>query len=177
MSFEKQGVVIEGKEISIRNPDKVVGIGEAYLNAGDTSVVVTYSLGSCIGVSLYDPVSKAGGLAHFMLPLSRDNKEKARQRPFLYCDSGMSEMLQGIFELGAEKKRIIVKIAGGAQVLDINDTFRIGKKNSAVIKKFLWKNGLLIDSEDTGGEIARTMYLDMNSGRTFLRKQGKITEL
>lgn len=168
---------IDNKVVAVRSPDIVVGIGDIYTGGETSSIIVTYSLGSCIGVSIYDSVSRTGGLAHFMLPMSRDNPLKAADKPGLYCDTGMAQMLQRLYESGAEKKRLIIKLAGGARVLDINDTFRIGSKNNAVIRKFLWKNGLMIAADDTGGEVARTMYLDMGTGRTFLRKQGKIHEL
>ncbi len=140
-------------------------------------VLVTYSLGSCVGVTLYDPLQKIGGLIHCMLPLSKIDPVKAKDNPYMFVDTGLPLLLQTILDLGGEKKRIIAKVAGGAVLLNDNGTFRIGERNYIVVRKLLWKNNILISSEDVGGTIPRTMYLYINDGKTIIRSTGKEYEL
>lgn len=135
-----------------------------------SDVLITYSLGSCVGVSLYDPVLHLGGLIHLQLPLSSSNPAQAQARPSLYVDTGMVMMLQEMYNLGAVKTRLICKVAGAGSPLAIDQSqFRIGEKNLAVLKKVLWKNGILINGELVGGDSAKTMLLDMETGKTYLR--------
>lgn len=140
-------------------------------------VLVTYSLGSCIGVTIYDPELKIGGLIHCLLPLSKDHPEKAAERPATYVDTGIVVLLNELFARGAVRERLIVKVAGGANTMDANNRFKIGKRNVTVLKKILWKNELMIAEEDTGGSEPRTMRLYLESGRTTLSFRGEEKEL
>lgn len=140
-------------------------------------VLVTYSLGSCIGLSLYDPDACVGGMIHCMLPLSRIDPVKAQASPAMFTDTGVPALLQGMLNRGARKRNLIAKLAGAAKLLDENGTFKIGERNYTVMRKILWKNDILIAAEDVGGTIARTMYLHMGDGRTVLRSGGTEREL
>ena len=155
----------------------IVDIADMKVSASRESALVTYSLGSCLGVSIYDPELHVGGMAHFMLPLSTLDSEKARTRPFMYVDVGMVLFLEALFELGARKDRCIVKVAGGSQVLDTHDIFRIGQRNYTVLRKILWKNGLLLKGEDVGGALSRTMRLDLADGRVTIKTNGETRDL
>ena len=155
----------------------IVDIADMKVSASRESSLVTYSLGSCLGVSIYDPEVHVGGLAHFMLPLSALDSEKARTRPFMYVDVGMVLFLEALFQLGARKDRCIVKVAGGSQVLDTHDIFRIGQRNYTVLRKILWKNGLLLKGEDVGGSLSRTMRLDLADGRVTIKTHGETRDL
>lgn len=135
-------------------------------------VLVTYSLGSCLGVTLYDPALKIGGMIHCMLPLSKIDAVKAANNPEMFVDIGVPRLIQRLLDLGAQKKRLIVKVAGAAKLLDENGTFNIGERNFVVFRKILWKNEMLIAAQEVGGTIARTLYLHMESGRTVIRSQG-----
>jgi chemotaxis protein CheD len=136
-------------------------------------VLVTYSLGSCIGVSLYDPAAQVGGLIHCMLPLSKLDPARAREKPCMFTDTGLPELMRAMIAKGAEKKRIVAKVAGASRLSDDNNTFRIGDRNKVVLRKVLWKNNILIAAEDTGGNVARTMYLNIDTGETTIRSAGK----
>ena len=140
-------------------------------------ILVTYSLGSCIGVTLYDPVARVGGMAHCMLPLSKTDPEKAKIRPAMFTDTGVSALLQTALDMGAQKQRLIIKVAGAAQLMDENGTFRIGERNLVVLRKVLWKNNIIIAAEDVGGTIARTVFLYMDTGKTVVRSQRMEREL
>ncbi len=155
----------------------IVDIADMKVSADRESSLVTFSLGSCLGVSIYDPELHVGGLAHFMLPLSNLDSAKARDRPFMYVDVGMVLFLEALFQLGVRKDRCIVKVAGGSQVLDTHDIFRIGQRNYTVLRKILWKNGLLLKGEDVGGSLSRTMRLDLADGRVTIKNHGETRDL
>ncbi|MFC1592150.1 chemotaxis protein CheD [Thermodesulfobacteriota bacterium] len=146
--------------------------------SGDTGdMIVTYSLGSCLGVTIYDPVARVGGMIHCMLPLSKTNKEKSRDKPAMFVDTGIPLLFKKAYELGAQKPRIVVKAAGCAQLMGSEGIFRVGPRNFAVFKKLLWKNDLLIDVQHIGGAVSRTISLDVESGKTFMKLLGKESEL
>ena len=152
---------------------QVVGVADMKVSRTASDVLVTYSLGSCVGVTMYDPRIRAGGLVHCMLPLSTIDPEKARTRPEMFTDTGLALLLQKLFDLGAEKRTLIVKVAGASRLLDDNGVFRIGERNLAVLEKILEKNGIPIAAEDVGGTVARTMSLHLSSGKTVLKISGK----
>lgn len=154
-----------------------VNISDMKVSSKLDDVLVTYSLGSCVGVALYDPLQKIGGLIHCMLPLSKVDPERAKEAPYMFVDTGLPIMMQTLLNMGADKKRIVAKVAGGAVLLDDNGIFRIGERNHIVVRKLLWKNNILISSEDVGGTMARTMYLHINDGKTTIKSAGKEYEL
>lgn len=155
----------------------IVGISEMVVTSDPEDVIVTYSLGSCVGLSLYDPVTCVGGMIHCMLPLSKSNKEKASEKPCMFVDTGLTALLQGIFDKGAQRDRIIAKVAGGGMLLDSKRMFKIGERNYTVLRKILWKNNILIAGEDVGGTRPRTMFLHMNTGATIIKSRGEEAEL
>lgn len=156
---------------------QTVSVSEMQISNTPTDVLVTYSLGSCAGLSLYDPAAEVGGLIHCMLPLSKIDREKAKANPQMFVDTGVPDLLQNMFNLGAQRKRIIAKVAGCAQLLDEKKLFRIGERNYTVLRKVLWKNDILIAAEDIGGSIPRTMFLYMETGVTILKVRGQEVEL
>jgi chemotaxis protein CheD len=155
----------------------VVGVGDMKLSASPGDIVVTHALGSCIGVAIHDPRAKVGGILHFMLPLSSVNPEKAKANPAMFADTGIPAFFKNAYKLGATRTSLKVKIAGGAQVFDDKDFFAVGKRNQVVARKIFWKNNMLIEKEHVGGQCSRTMYLDINSGRTWLVVKGQEIEL
>jgi len=152
----------------------IVDISDARVSNSPHDELVTYSLGSCIGVSLYDPITKAGGMLHYQLPSSKMDTGRAQKNPLMFADTGMKILLQKMDALGASRKRMQVKIAGGAQIMNDASTFNIGKRNYTAIRQLLWKNGMFIDAEDIGGTHARTLYLAVNNGTVAVKSnQGK----
>ena len=156
---------------------QIVGISEMIVSDSQSDTVVTYSLGSCVGISAYDPVAKVGGILHCMLPLSKIDKEKARIKPCMFTDTGVSMLLQELFNRGATRKNLIIKIAGCSSLLDEKGLFKIGERNYTVAKKVLWKNNLLVASEDVKGQKSRTLSLFMETGKTTIKSAGKEVEL
>lgn len=153
------------------------------INVGDMKVgrngelLVTHALGSCLGLMVYDPVLRVGGLLHAMLPLSRINQQKAQANPFMFVDTGVPALFKALYELGGQKKRMIVKAAGCGNPLGKNEMFKIGQRNYTVLKKLLWKNNVLLESEDVGGDRSRTVYFDLSTGRTIISRNGEKWEL
>ncbi len=154
-----------------------VGMGEMEISSRPEVVLTTYSLGSCVGVTLYDPIIRVGGMIHCMLPLSKADIRKSTDRPEIYVDTGMALFLQTMFDHGAIRDRLVVKVAGASQILDQGGFFKIGERNYAMLRKVLWKNNLLIASEEVGGAKPRTMSLEIATGRTWIRTGDEITEL
>jgi chemotaxis protein CheD len=156
----------------------VVGISEVKVSADVDDVLVTYALGSCLGVAVYDPWVKVGGLLHFMLPDSSIDLSKAMEKPAMFADTGIPLLFKSCYRLGAEKKRMVVKVAGGANILDNSNHFRIGQKNITALRKIFWKNNVLIDGEDIGKDNHRTIQLYISTGKVILKSSnGVLREL
>lgn len=157
--------------------NRTVGIAEMHVSRDPDEVLATYALGSCVGLSLYDSQARVGGLIHCMLPLSRIDPAKAERNPLMYVDTGVPALLQALFDLGAQRKTLAAKVAGGSKIMDANGVFNIGERNYTVLRKVLWKNDILISGEEVGGSVPRTMYLYMASGKTILKAAGEEKEL
>lgn len=155
----------------------IVGISEMKVTDQVNHTLVTYALGSCIGVTIYDPVARVGGMIHCMLPLSKMDPNKAERTPGMFVDTGLPMLFEEAYRLGAAKSRIVLKVAGASCILDEKGTFKIGDRNYAVLRKILWKNNVLIAAEDVGGTIPRTMELDMATGQVTIKSRGNAIQL
>lgn len=149
----------------------IVGIADMKMAQG-SGTIVTYALGSCIGICLYDPLLKLGALVHIMLPL---NMETGRKSPLKYADTGIRETLKCMQIKGASKSRIIAKIAGGAKMFEVNsDSFgNIGQRNIESVHTFLKMEGIKLHKEYVGGTVARTLSFDVSTGMACVRSYGK----
>jgi len=149
--------------------DIVIGIADLKFSNNTNDVLVTYALGSCIAVAIYDPAAKVAGLLHYMLPDSSLDAVKARATPGMFADTGIPLLFKSCYNMGAEKRRIIVKVAGGASILDNTNYFRIGEKNIMALRQIFWRNKVFIDSEDTGENYNRTLRLDVADGKVVVK--------
>lgn len=134
--------------------------------------IVTYSLGSCLGITIYDPLKKIGGLLHLMLPESHIDAVKAQTMPYMFVDTGVPRLFHAAYNLGADRARLIVKVAGGAQMLDEKNIFNIGARNAEAFKRLLAQQNLVIHASDTGGLASRTIRLDLNNGNVTVKSPG-----
>ena len=150
----------------------VVGVGDMKI-AQNGDIIVTHALGSCLGLTIYDPVTRLGGLLHAMLPLCKINPEKAASNPFMFVESGVTQLIQGLYGLGSQKKRLIIKAAGCGSPMSNNEIFKIGERNYTVLKKLLWKNNMLLSAEDIGGSKSRTVNFDLSSGEITISSRGE----
>lgn len=156
---------------------RTVGVSDMAISQSPEETLITYSLGSCVGLSLYDASAGVGGLIHSMLPLSKIDPAKAAANPFMFVDTGVPALLQALFERGARKATLVAKVAGGSAIMDECGVFKIGERNCTVLRKLLWKNDILVSGEDTGGSVPRTMSLSMATGRTVLKIAGQERDL
>ena len=155
----------------------IVNMSDAKVSDHPGETLVTYSLGSCIGVCVYDPSSHIGGMLHYQLPGSQMDPERAKRAPFMFADTGMKLLVDKLLSMGANKKRLQIKIAGGAAMDNGPAGFDIGKRNYLALRKICWMNSLFIDGEDIGGSSPRNMYLTMTDGTVTVKTNGKETNL
>ena len=149
-----------------------VGIADMKISRQE-GTLITYALGSCIGISFYDPMIKLGGLLHIMLP-ERPNVQDSNI--FKYADTGIQETLRKMNAFGGMKSRMVCKIAGGAKMFEMKGPGglgNIGERNALKVKSILKAEGIRILGEDTGANYARTMLLDVATGKVMIRTVGK----
>lgn len=154
---------------------EVIKVGMADLNlCRDPDIITTLGLGSCIGIALYDPSSKIGGLAHIMLPDStkmRNNSNIAK-----FADTGIEELLNRMIKAGAVKSRLVAKIAGGAKMFEVSglsDIGNVGQRNAEASRAKLKQLGIRLIAEDTGLNYGRTVELHCDNGDYYIKSVGK----
>jgi chemotaxis protein CheD len=155
----------------------IVGVGGLAVSNDPSMILTTYSLGSCLGVTIYDPVSRAGGLLHAMLPDSSINAAKAAEQPAMFVDTGISALWRAVYALKADKHRVQICVVGGAQFLDKTGYFNIGQRNFDSLAKLLNQQGLSIDAKDVGGLVSRTLNLRLHTGEVRVRSSGQSEEI
>jgi chemotaxis protein CheD len=151
---------------------QIVGVADMKVSNNPEESIITYSLGSCIGLVIYDPVVKVGGMLHYMLPDSSIDKGKAAARPYMFADSGIPRLFKTAYNLGAVKQRMKVYVAGGAEILDQTGFFNIGKRNYMALKKMFFKNNMMINKQAVGGNINRTIRIEIGTGDIYVKTSG-----
>ena len=153
----------------------VIKVGMADLKTGKApDILTTLGLGSCIGIALWDPTTKIGGLAHVMLPDStkiRNNSNIAK-----FADTGITELVRQMEAMGVPRKRLVAKIAGGARMFEVSGSTsvgNIGEKNARASKQKLQELGIPILAEDTGLNYGRTVELNCENGDYVIKAVGK----
>ena len=152
--------------------DKItVGIADMKMAQG-TGILITYALGSCIGLCFHDPRLRLGALLHVMLPL---NMEAGRKNQLKYADTGIRETLRQMEIKGASRSRITVKIAGGARMFEVKggNLGNIGQRNIESVHTVLKQEGIRLLAEDVGGTVARTLLFDPVSGQGCIKSYGR----
>ena len=155
----------------------VVGLAEMAVSNNPNVVLTTYSLGSCLGIAIYDPAAKVGGLLHAMLPDSTIDPVKAEAFPGMFVDTGLPALLRSAIQMRADKRRLKIYVAGGAQILDDNNVFNIGGRNCAALAEFLRRENLRVDAHQLGGHANRTVYFSIATGRVKLKVSGLPNEV
>lgn len=144
----------------------LIKVGMADYKVGRApAVVISYGLGSCIGVSLYDPQAKVGGLLHIMLPDSKQSRSS--ENPAKFADTGLPLMLRDVLALGASRSRLVAKMAGGAQMFAFakaTDIMRVGDRNAEAVRDLLKSLNIRLLAEDTGSNYGRTVQIDLETG-------------
>lgn len=155
----------------------VVSISDMKITARPRCALVTHSLGSCLGLAAYDPDTGLCGMIHCLLPDSTADARKAQKNPYTFVNSGVSKMLRTMIAKGANKKNIILKAAGCARMLNVQNQFDTGKRNYDALRKLLAKNNVKLHAEDVGGTIPRTMHMFADSGVVEISSLRKRWEL
>lgn len=157
--------------------EEKIKVGMADLKvATEPDKLVTFGLGSCVGIALYDSKTKIGGLAHIMLPDSKQAR-KGDVNAAKYADTALGVLIDEMKRKGASTRRVVAKIAGGAQMFKFNngtsDIMRVGIRNIEAVKKSLAEQQIPIIVEDTGGNFGRTIELDTKTGGLFVKTISK----
>jgi chemotaxis protein CheD len=150
-----------------------VGLAELAVRRDQNATLCSSPLGACLGVIIYDPAVKVGGLLHSLLPASSIAPARAADRPGMFLDTGLAAMLERARELGAQTGRLQVFVAGGAQILDESTAFNIGTRNYAALKEALAQHGLQVYAEDVGGRTNRTMQINLATGDVRVKYSGQ----
>lgn len=148
-----------------------VGIADMKI-ARQEGTLITYALGSCVGIAFYDPMIKLGALLHIMLPENNQTDKNVLK----FADSGIRETLRKLYAFGAVRGRMVCKIAGGAKMFEMKGPGglgNIGERNAQNVKRVLAAEGLRVVGEDTGANYARTMSLDVATGQVYIRSAGR----
>lgn len=151
----------------------IVGMADMQVTNDAASTLITYALGSCIGITIYDPLAKVGGILHYMLPDSKLDPEKALRKPFMFADTAIPLFFKEGYKLGGDRKKMWITVTGGAQLLDDSGYFNIGKRNYLALRKLFWANNILIRAEAVGGYVNRTVRLDMATGKVWVKTSGE----
>ena len=149
-----------------------IGIADMKMTRNE-GTLITYALGSCIGICLYDPLIRLGALVHIMLPI---NMETNRTSPFKYSDTGIRMTLDRMVKMGAQRSRIVAKIAGGAKMFDVagnGNLGNIGQRNIESVHRVLQQERIRLVREDVGGSTARTLLFDVATGQGCIKIYGK----
>lgn len=143
---------------------RTVGIGEAIVDGSGASLAA-FGLGSCVGLAAWDPVTRVGGLAHFMLPSGTRAGNPAK-----YVDTGLPWFLMALSEAGASPRRSQFKAAGGAAMfLGVSGSLEVGRRNVSALDQALVAAGLRLTAHDLGGAIGRSLDLDLKTGQLSIR--------
>jgi chemotaxis protein CheD len=155
----------------------VVGMADGRIAEVPGQVLATYALGSCIGLTMYDPAVQVGGLLHYMLPDSALDPARGRENPYMFADTGIARLLDQILARGGSKRRLVVGAVGAARIMDPDLVFDIGRRNHQAARKILWKAGILVHREEVGGVVSRTLRLEIGTGRVWLQDGGGTRDL
>lgn len=153
----------------------IVGMADLNTARGD-EVLTTLGLGSCVGIALYDPITKIGGLAHIMLPESMAFSSDARLNRAKFADTAIVDMLGKMAQMGAGRKNLVAKIAGGAHMFTRStheDIIKVGQRNTLKVREILAAQGIPIRAEDVGGTYGRTIELRTADGSLWIRTIGR----
>jgi chemotaxis protein CheD len=157
------------------NEKIAVGISD-YKASRSPDTLVTYALGSCVGISLYDPFTRVGGLSHIMLPSSSLRSDGICDNRMKYADTAIGDMVGHMERLGAGRRNITAKIAGGANMFGtVEGSFidTIGDRNVEAVRDELVRLGIPILAEDVGANYGRTVHFNLEDGRVVIQSIGK----
>lgn len=149
-----------------------IGLAEMKISKSPDDVLVAFGLGSCLGIGMYDPQLRLGGMLHAVLPKNTASPDSVAAK---YVDSGINALLDEMIKAGALKQRLIIKMAGGANMLNVSSlskTFDIGNRNAESAHLVFAQLGLRLKTEEIGGKIGRTVRMYISDGKMTIRMMG-----
>ncbi|MBL8956459.1 MAG: chemotaxis protein CheD [Myxococcaceae bacterium] len=152
---------------------RVVGIAELAVSDDPRVSFVTYALGSCVAVAAWAPARCAGGLIHFMLPLSKAMPKRSTDKPALFADTGVPLLFRRLYTLGCSKEELVVKVAGGGRLLGGSDELDVGSRNLEMLDYLFARSAVEVAARDVGGTVSRTVEFKLATGEVCVRSRGK----
>lgn len=155
------------------NKEVKVGIADMKILRNE-GILITYALGSCIGISLYDPVIRLASLLHIMLPAAIGYSTGTQV--YKFADTGIQDTLRKMAIFGGDKSRYECRIAGGAKMFEMqgnSSLANIGQRNTDSVKGILLREGIRVKGQQVGGNYARTMLVDVQTGKVKIRTFGR----
>ncbi len=149
--------------------ETIVGVADIKMATGASWIITTYALGSCLGITLYDPVKRVGGMLHAMLPDSKLHQSQGVTKIAMFLDSGMNELLLQLRKAGVNERGLECKVFGGSQVMSADKFFRIGDRNIETFKALSQSLGLRVSVWEVGGHVNRTIKFYLESGQVSVR--------
>ncbi len=146
----------------------IVDVADMKISSKPEDTIITYSLGSCIGLAIYDEKVKVGGILHYLLPDSSSAPDKAASDPLKFADTAIPAFFKAAYRFGAKKNRMKIVVVGGSNILDQAGFFNIGKRNYLTLKKLFFRNNVMVDHEDVGGSKYKTLKLNIGTGETTI---------
>lgn len=154
----------------------VVGISDCKTSSDPSDSVVTYGLGSCVGVVLYDAHAAIGGMAHVMLPDSRWRRGTREFNPHMCADTALPALLDAVTSLGAAREHLVAKLAGGANMLVRSALFDIGERNAGALLDLLRQENIPVAGASLGGSVGRSMQFRLQDGLVRVQVLGRGVE-
>ncbi len=149
-----------------------VGIADMKI-ANSPQGLISYALGSCVGICIIDKTKQIAGMVHIMLPI---NNSADKANIFKYADTGIVEMVKQMEAKGCLRSRMTAKIAGGARMFEIKGNSsigNIGERNVAATKEALIKLNIKLIAQDVGENYGRTIIFNSNSGELTIKSFAK----
>jgi len=153
-------------ELGSSKKELIVGVGEMAVSGNPNTIIKTYGLGSCVAVIVMDKINSIVGMVHIALPDSKIDRGISERRPGYFANTGIPALIDLMIANGSIQNTggMVVKLAGGAQTMDSDNIFEIGKRNIAAINRVLWMNNMRPVSTDLGGNLSRTVSVCVASG-------------
>ena len=156
----------------------VVDMADMKASNHPNGCLIANSLGSCVAVAIYDPDARVGGVLNYVLPDSHLSREKAMANPFMFADTGIPLLFRRAYKLGAAKERIIVKVAGAANVINPDKGLNLGCRNCEALNSIMSKNQVSVHGQYLGGYTSLSLKFFMDNGRVIVETtQGKEVEI
>jgi chemotaxis protein CheD len=153
-----------------------LGLGERAISRNPEDVLVAYGLGSCLGISMIDPLTRISGLLHAVLPAATNGMPPSDSTSHKYVDSGIENLMTAMVKEGANKSNLIVRIVGGANMLispGLTTSFDIGTRNVEAARRTLQRLNMHITAEEVGGHTGRTVHVYVADNRVTVRVIGE----